>query len=61
MSVAIDLDQETAATKARYDRIAPVYDAMEWFTERSAFQRWRQELWSRVQAGRVLEVGVGTG
>jgi ubiquinone/menaquinone biosynthesis C-methylase UbiE len=61
MSVAIDLDQETAATKARYDRIAPVYDAMEWFTERSSFQKWRQKLWSRVPAGHVLEVGVGTG
>lgn len=61
MSVIIELDRETAATRARYDRIAPVYDAMEWFTERSAFQRWRQELWSRVPAGRVLEVGVGTG
>lgn len=61
MPVAIDLDQETAATKARYDRIAPFYDAMEWFTERSSFQKWRHELWSRVPAGRVLEVGVGTG
>jgi len=61
MAALIDVDQETAATKARYDRIAPFYDAMEWFTERSSFQKWRQELWSRVPAGRVLEVGVGTG
>lgn len=61
MSVIIDLDRETAATRARYDRIAPFYDAMEWFTERSAFQKWRKHLWSHVPAGRVLEVGVGTG
>ncbi|MFQ5855046.1 MAG: class I SAM-dependent methyltransferase [Anaerolineae bacterium] len=61
MSLVIDPDRETAATRARYDRIAPFYDAMEWFTERSAFQKWRQGLWSRVPAGRVLEVGVGTG
>ncbi len=61
MSATLDLDQETATTKLRYDRIAPFYDAMEWFTERSVFQKWRQHLWSRVPAGRVLEVGVGTG
>lgn len=55
------LDRETAATQARYNRIAPFYDAMEWFSERSAFQEWRKELWGRVPGGRVLEVGVGTG
>jgi ubiquinone/menaquinone biosynthesis C-methylase UbiE len=53
--------QETARTQARYDRIAPIYDAMEWVTEIAAFQRWRPKLWSLVPAGRVLEVGVGTG
>jgi phosphatidylethanolamine/phosphatidyl-N-methylethanolamine N-methyltransferase len=56
-----DIDLQTMATKARYNRIAPVYDLMEWFTERSAFQEWRQYLWSLLQAGRILEVGVGTG
>lgn len=56
-----DIDRQTVATKARYNRIAPVYDLMEWFTERSAFQEWRQDLWSRLPDGRILEVGVGTG
>jgi ubiquinone/menaquinone biosynthesis C-methylase UbiE len=57
-----DLDQQTAATLARYNRIAPFYNAMEWFSERSAFQDWRQALWAQVPpAGRILEVGVGTG
>lgn len=56
-----NLARETALTKARYDRIAPVYDAMEWVIERFAFEPWRRELWSRVPEGRVLEVGVGTG
>jgi phosphatidylethanolamine/phosphatidyl-N-methylethanolamine N-methyltransferase len=56
-----EIDRETTATKARYNRIAPVYDLMEWFTERSAFQDWRRELWSRLPDGRILEVGVGTG
>jgi phosphatidylethanolamine/phosphatidyl-N-methylethanolamine N-methyltransferase len=56
-----DVGRQTAATKARYNRIAPVYDLMEWFTERSAFMEWRRELWSRLPEGRILEVGVGTG
>ncbi len=51
----------TATTRARYNRIALMYDAMEAFTERAAFGAWRQELWAAVPAGRVLEVGVGTG
>ena len=59
--MTIELDHQTAVTKARYDRIAPIYDLMEWFTERTAFQDWRRRLWSRVPAGKVLEVGVGTG
>lgn len=50
----------TAATKARYNRLAPIYDAMEFLAERR-FKPWRRRLWSLVPAGRVLEVGVGTG
>ena len=54
-------DRQTALTRARYDRIAPIYDTMEWLVETSAFQRWRRNLWSRLPSGQVLEVGVGTG
>jgi ubiquinone/menaquinone biosynthesis C-methylase UbiE len=57
--MAIDVTN-TATTKARYNRLAPIYDAMEFFAERR-FKPWRQRLWSLVPAGRVLEVGVGTG
>lgn len=53
--------RQTAATRTRYNRIAPMYDTMEAFAERVAFGAWRQELWAAVPAGRVLEVGVGTG
>ena len=53
--------RQTAVTRARYNRIAPMYDTMEAFTERAAFGMWRRELWAAVPAGRVLEVGVGTG
>ena len=50
----------TALTQRRYDRIAPVYDLLEVGCE-LFFRGWRHELWARVPAGRVLEVGVGTG
>jgi ubiquinone/menaquinone biosynthesis C-methylase UbiE len=56
-----EVDLKTTATEARYDRIAPVYDLMEWFVERLAFRNWRRDVWSRLPAGRILEVGVGTG
>jgi ubiquinone/menaquinone biosynthesis C-methylase UbiE len=52
--------KETQATRARYNRLAPVYDQMEFLIERR-FRSWRQKLWSQVPPGRVLEVGVGTG
>jgi phosphatidylethanolamine/phosphatidyl-N-methylethanolamine N-methyltransferase len=55
------MDHQTRTTQSRYNRLAPVYDLMEWVTERSAFQGWRRDLWSRLPPGRILEVGVGTG
>ncbi len=59
-SAAPDL-QATRETQRRYARLARIYDLQEWFIERLAFGRWRRALWSGVPAGRVLEVGVGTG
>jgi len=47
----------TAATKARYNRLAPVYDQMEFLAERR-FGPWRERLWSLVLGTQVLEVGV---
>ncbi|HEX9681064.1 MAG TPA: class I SAM-dependent methyltransferase [Anaerolineales bacterium] len=55
------LNRETALTQARYDRLAPFYDAMESLIERSLFGELRRMLWSRVGGARTLEVGVGTG
>jgi phosphatidylethanolamine/phosphatidyl-N-methylethanolamine N-methyltransferase len=52
--------QATANTQARYQRIAPVYDLMEAFTERRYFD-WRHRLWGMVRGNSILEVGVGTG
>lgn len=50
----------TELTRQRYDRIAPFYDALEWLME-LRFRGWRRRIWSAVGAGRVLELGVGTG
>jgi len=58
--MAIDIRQ-TALTRARYDRLARVYDLMEALIERFNFRRWRERLWSRVRGEHILEVGVGTG
>ena len=52
---------ETARTRSRYDRIAPLYDRLEVGLERRYYARWRAHLWSAVRAPRVLEIGVGTG
>lgn len=52
--------QATATTQARYQRMAPVYDAMEVLAEQ-AYRAWRKQLWSLVEGTTLLEVGVGTG
>ncbi len=54
-------EQATTRTKARYNRLAAIYDLQEAVLERLAFSHWRERLWSRVEGKRVLEVGVGTG
>ena len=58
-------DRETRATKARYGRIAPIYDLMEVLPE-LRYRSWRRRFWAMVrselsQGDRLLEVGVGTG
>lgn len=58
-AVSID-DRATALTRARYQRISPIYDLLELVTERR-FRRWRKKLWQLVRGPEILEVGVGTG
>lgn len=55
--------EDTSIVRRRYDRIAPIYDALDLSMELLAFRRWRARLWERIgpEPGRVLEVGVGTG
>ena len=55
----------TAATKARYGRIAPIYDLMEVLPE-LRYRSWRKRFWEVVggelsRGSHLLEVGVGTG
>ncbi len=57
--------RETVATKARYSRIAPIYDLMEVLPE-LRYRSWRERFWAIVRGelsggSRLLEVGVGTG
>lgn len=58
MSKEIDL-KATAQTKARYNRIAHIYDLIETMSE-GQFKPWREKLWNRAR-GDILEIGVGTG
>src|SRR3972149_10662439 len=55
----------TQVTRARYARIAAVYDTMEALAE-GRYRPWREHFWELVSqllppAGRLLESGVGTG
>ena len=50
----------TELTRRRYDRAASFYDYAEGVLE-LGLRRWRRELWTRVPAGRTLELGIGTG
>jgi ubiquinone/menaquinone biosynthesis C-methylase UbiE len=53
--------------KNRYDRIAPLYDTMEFLMEKGKMGNWREKLWKKVvdnlpeKGGTLLEAGVGTG
>ncbi|CAG0969296.1 partial demethylmenaquinone methyltransferase / 2-methoxy-6-polyprenyl-1,4-benzoquinol methylase, partial [Anaerolineae bacterium] len=52
--------QATALTRARYNRIAGIFDSLEFLMERRA-KAWRRHLWDTVRPGKILEVGIGTG
>ena len=47
--------------RSRYNLIAPIYDPVMSAVMRANFQKWRTQLWSKVEGQRILEVGVGTG
>ncbi|MFQ6078642.1 MAG: class I SAM-dependent methyltransferase [Thermodesulfobacteriota bacterium] len=51
----------TEKIKARYDRVSPYYDHMEFLLEKVLFSRWRRKVFESVDGDSILEVGVGTG
>jgi len=53
--------RETRLTQRRYDRQASLFDLTETPSEVLLFKRLRERLWGTVEAGRLLEIGVGTG
>lgn len=50
----------TDDVRRKYDRLARLYDVLEAPMDSGMLVRWRKALWAEA-AGRVLEVGVGTG
>lgn len=56
----MDVEATEAAIK-RYNRIAPLYDLMEFSAELAGYEQWRRLLWGKVVGNKILEVGVGTG
>lgn len=47
--------------KKIFNRVAPLYDFMEYIPEIVAFSKWRKILWGLVDGERILELGIGTG
>jgi ubiquinone/menaquinone biosynthesis C-methylase UbiE len=50
----------TEITRQRYQRLSLFYDLMETMAEKR-YHPWRERIWSYVNGGSMLEVGVGTG
>ncbi|MBI5287591.1 MAG: class I SAM-dependent methyltransferase [Chloroflexi bacterium] len=62
MASTIHTTPETETARKRYNRAARFYDVEQAVGERLVFRRRRRRLWTKAPAaGRVLEVGVGTG
>jgi ubiquinone/menaquinone biosynthesis C-methylase UbiE len=51
----------TEIIRRRYNRIAFLYNFMEWPVENLRFKGWRNRLRDKIAGPRILEIGVGTG
>lgn len=51
----------TEIIQRRYNRIAFIYNLMEWPMENLRFKGWRNRLRDKIVGPRILEIGVGTG
>ncbi|UCD09221.1 MAG: methyltransferase domain-containing protein [Dehalococcoidales bacterium] len=47
--------------KDKYDSLSPVYDFLDLVPEALFYRRWRRCLWEERFAGKILEIGIGTG
>jgi len=56
-----DFIHKKSSVERRYDRIAWVFDWMEFPMETMASEKWRKKLFSYVEGHSILEAGVGTG
>lgn len=55
------INKATARLRKKYDLLGPVYDIIEWPTEKLVLARGRARMFDKVEAGQLLELGVGTG
>ena len=55
------MTNNSANTRRRYDRIAPIYDFWDIVPEHLLYSSWRRQLWNGLRAEKILEIGVGTG
>jgi len=59
--------EEDKKIKKRYNRVAPIYDSLEWLMEKAKMGEWRKNFWNKIKDrlpldnGKLLEAGVGTG
>lgn len=55
------MNADSVKIKKRYNRIAPIFDAIEGLMEFAFFRNWRKLVWQKTEGKNILEVGVGTG
>jgi ubiquinone/menaquinone biosynthesis C-methylase UbiE len=50
-----------SSVEKRYDRVAWLYDWLEFPLEKMGSKKWREKLFGGLEEDRILEIGVGTG
>jgi ubiquinone/menaquinone biosynthesis C-methylase UbiE len=55
------LSRATARLSRKYNLVGPIYDLLEWPSERLVLAEGRTKLFQKVPPGTLLEVGIGTG
>jgi len=55
------MTKSNSDVRTTYNRIASLYDIWDAIPEGLFYRSWRRQLWNRLTAGKILEIGVGTG